>query len=79
LASLLVEAKRNVEAAKARGADHLDPALLHSIRVRYGRLAAKGFPANPAPEVGKRSGYEKKTSNLLVRLDDQRVTFFASP
>jgi hypothetical protein len=57
----------------ARGTDHLDPALLHSIRVRYGRLVAKGFAANPAPEVGKRSGYEKKAFNLLVRLDGQRA------
>ena len=73
LASLLVEAKRNVEAATARGADHLDPAVLHSIRVRYGRLVAKGFAANPAPEAGKRSGYEKKAFNLLVRLDGQRA------
>ncbi len=73
LASLLVEAKRDVEAAKAGGADHLDTAVLHSIRVRYGRLVAKGFAANPAPEVGKRSGYEKKAFNLLVRLDGQRA------
>jgi transposase len=73
LASILVEAKRNVEAAKARGADHLHPALLHSIRVRYGRLVAKGFASNPAPEVGKHSGYDKKAFNLLVRLDGQRA------
>jgi hypothetical protein len=41
--------------------------------VRYGRFVAKGFAANPAPEVGKRSGYEKKAFNLLVRLDGQRA------
>jgi transposase len=48
-------------------------ATLHSIRVHCGRLVAKGFAANPAPEVGKRSGYEKKAFNLLVRLDGQRA------
>jgi transposase len=73
LASLLVEAKQHVETARANGTDQLDPALLHSIRVRYGRLVAKGFAANPQPEVGKRSGYEKKAFNLLVRLDGQRA------
>ena len=40
--------------------------------VRYGQLAAKGFVANPAPEVGKRSGYEKKAFNLLRTLEGAR-------
>jgi hypothetical protein len=46
---------------------------------------AKGFAANPAPKAGKRSGYEKKAHNLLVRLDGQRadvlrfITDFAVP
>ena len=73
LASLLVEAKRSVEDARATGATHLDAATLHSIRVRYGRLVAQGLAANPAPAVGKRAGYEKKAFNLLVRLDAQRA------
>ena len=73
LAVLLVEAKRSVEAARANGQDHLDVPTLHSIRIRYGRLVAQGFASNPAPEVGKRSGYEKKAFNLLVRLDGQRA------
>ena len=73
LAGLLVEAKHAVEAARANGSDHLDAATLHSIRVRYGQLVAKGFVANPAPEAGKRPGYEKKAFNLLVRLDTQRA------
>jgi transposase len=72
LAGLLVEAKHAVEATRTSGPDHLDAATLHSIRVRYGQLVAKGLAANPAPEVGKRSGYEKKAFNLLVRLDTQR-------
>src|SRR5664280_2077619 len=54
-------------------AHQFDAATLHSIRVRYGQLVAKGFSLNPAPAVGKRSGYEKKAFNLLVRLDGQRA------
>jgi hypothetical protein len=73
LADLLREAKHMVEEARASGADQLDAATLHSIRVRYGQLVAKGFMANPAPEVGKRSGYEKKAFNLLTRLDRYRA------
>jgi transposase len=73
LAALLVEAKHAVEAARVAGSDHLDAARLHSIRVRYGQLVAKGFVANPEPETGKRSGYDKKAFNLLVRLDTQRA------
>ena len=73
LAGLLVEAKHAVEEARAGGARCLDAATLHSIRVRYGQLVAKGFSLNPAPEVGKRTGYEKKAFNLLRRLDGQRA------
>jgi transposase len=72
MASLLKEAKAAVEAAKAEGKTGLDPEVLHSIRVRYGILVAKGFSANPEPTVGKRSGYTKKAYNLLLRLDLQR-------
>lgn len=77
---LLVEARDAVDEARAKGKDCLEPGILHSIRVRYGRLVKKGWAANPAPEVGKRSGYEKKAANLLVRLDSQRddVLRFAS-
>jgi transposase len=69
---LLVEARDAVEKAKSEGKDRLDPSVLHSIRVRYGTLVNKGWAANPAPEVGKRSGYTKKAANLLARLDGQR-------
>ncbi len=69
---LLIEARDAVEQAKSDGKDRLDGSVLHSIRVRYGRLVQKGWAANPAPEVGKRSGYTKKAANLLVRLDSQR-------
>ena len=45
---------------------------MEALVVRYGQLAAKGFVANPAPEVGKRSGYEKKAFNLLRTLEGAR-------
>jgi transposase len=70
---LLIEAKEAVEEVRAAGRDELDQSTLHSIRVRYGRLVAKGWAANPAPEVGKRHGVHKKAANLLVRLDTQRA------
>ncbi|MHB8329664.1 MAG: IS66 family transposase [Acidimicrobiales bacterium] len=73
LADLLVEAKKSAEAAHAEGRGHLDDTALHSIRVRYGILVAKGFAANPDPEFGKRRGCEKKAYNLLLRLDAQRA------
>jgi len=73
LADLLREAKHCVEEARAVELDQLDTATLHSIRVRYGQLVAKGFTANPAPETGKRTGYEKKAFNLLTRLDRHRA------
>jgi transposase len=77
---LLVEAKEAVEVAKAQGRDRLDPKALHSIRTRYGLLVERGRAANPAPELGKRHGYEKKAHNLLERLDHYRqdVLRFAS-
>ena len=71
LASPLVEAKHSVEYARATGVDHRDATTLHSIRIRFGRLVARGLAANPAPEVGQRSGYEKKAIILLVRLEGQ--------
>ncbi len=71
--ALLVGAKEAVEVARATGADQLDATALHSIRVRYGRLIQKAWTANPDPEVGKRMGYEKKSFNLLARLDSQRA------
>ncbi len=70
---LLVQAKEAVEAAKAEGNDRLAGSVLHSIRVRYGLLVQKGRAATPAPESGKRHGYEKKAHNLLERLDRYRA------
>ena len=70
---LLVEAKEAVDVAQAAGSDRLDQATLHSIRVRYGLLIAKGWAANPAPEIGKRTGVNKTAANLLKRLDTQRA------
>jgi transposase len=73
LATLLIDAKTAIETAHAQGRDRLDDTTLHSIRVRYGKLIAKGIAANPEPVSGKRHGYEKKAYNLLLRLDHQRA------
>jgi transposase len=70
---LLVEAKEAVDAARAAGSDRLDESTLHSVRVRYGLLTARGWAANPAPDVGKRTGVNKTAANLLRRLDTQRA------
>jgi transposase/uncharacterized coiled-coil protein SlyX len=75
---LLVEVKEAVEKAKTEGRDALDPSVLHSIRVRYGRLIQKGRAANPAPQSGKRHGYAKKAHNLLERLDHHRADVLRS-
>lgn len=68
----MIEARDAVEKAKSESKDRVDRSVLNSIRVRYGTLVSKGWAANPAPEVGKRSGYTKKAANLLARLDGQR-------
>ncbi len=73
LADLLRQAKHETKVARATGQCHLDAGAIQSIRIRYGILVAKGFAANPEPETGKRSGYEKKAYNLLVRLDHHRA------
>ncbi len=38
-----------------------------------GILGTHRWAANPAPEVGKRHGVDKKAANLFVRLDTQRT------
>jgi len=78
--ALLLDAKDSVERATEAGSDHLDPSTLHSIRVRYATVVAKGWAANPAPEHGKRHGVRRTAANLLKRLDTQRddVLRFAS-
>lgn len=60
MTDLLIDAKEAVEGAKAKGSDQLEAKILHSVRVRYGNLVKKGWAADPAPEVGRRSGYNKR-------------------
>jgi transposase len=70
---LLLDAKEAVEAATARGDTRLDQKTLHSIRVRYGKLVAKGWAANEEPcEAAEGKWYENKATNLLERLDVYR-------
>lgn len=67
---LLLDAKEAVEKAVARGRKRLDATTLHSIRVRYGKLIAKGWADNktPAP-AGAGKWYQNTAVNLLDRLD----------
>jgi transposase len=70
---LLLDAKEAVEKAQARGRKHLDRKTLHSIRVRYGQLIAKGWAANDQPATSAEGKwYENKAVNLLDRLDSYR-------
>ncbi len=70
---LLLDAKEAVEAASARGRNRLDDTDLHSIRVRYGKLVAKGRAANEQPSaVADGKWYQNTAVNLLDRLDAQR-------
>jgi transposase len=70
---LLLDAKEAVEAASARGRNRLDDTDLHSIRVRYGKLVAKGRAANEQPSaVADGKWYQNTAVNLLDRLDTQR-------
>jgi transposase len=71
--TLLLDAKEAVEQAVDEGRGRLDPSTLHSIRVRYGTLIAKGWAANAEPTVGTEGKwYENTATNLLKRLDLSR-------
>jgi transposase len=73
MATLLLDAKEAVEKATARGRKRLDATALHSIRVRYGTLIAKGWSVNEEPTVGTEGKwYENTATNLLNRLDVYR-------
>ena len=70
---LLLDAKEAVEKAQGRGRKHLDRKTLHSIRVRYGQLIAKGWTANEQPAASSEGKwYDNKAVNLLERLDSYR-------
>lgn len=73
MASLLLDAKEAVEKAMAKGRKGLDTTTLHSIRVRYGKLVAKGWAANEEPTAATEGKwYENTATNLLNRLDIYR-------
>lgn len=67
LADTLRCAHRAVKAAKAAGANSLDPQLLAAINARYAGHIAQGHEQNPA-----RPGPRSKAANLLARLDERR-------
>jgi transposase len=79
LDDLLREAKGTVASARAAGADHLDPATLHSIRVRYGQLAAKGFAANPVPKSANDRATTRRRSTFSLAFTDIGPTCSGSP
>lgn len=69
--TLLREAYRTVEVAKARGERALDPTVIEGIERRYRERIAEGYVANPPPErVPGRRGKVKQSParNLLDRL-----------
>jgi transposase len=71
--TLLLDAKESVEQAVARGEAGLDPRVLHSIRVRYGKLIAKGRSANAEATTARtKTSYQRSATNLVKRLDTYR-------
>ena len=70
----LVEAHREVEAAKARGDTQLEERAIDRIERRYRRILKKGeteLPGGPAPGRGARGrGKRHKVANLHARLRD---------
>jgi transposase len=71
MATVLREAYRTVEAAKAGGETALDPTVVEGIERRYREQIAEGYAANPASErVPGRRGKVKQAParNLLDRL-----------
>ncbi len=71
--TLLLDAKECVEEAIAKGHMRLDHKVLHSVRVRYGKLISAGWSANEeatAATAGK--WYQNNAVNLLERLDAYR-------
>ena len=73
MVGLLLDAKEAVEKAVAEGHTSLDATTVHSIRVRYGKLVAKGWAVNERPTratTGK--WYQNTAVNLVNRLDADR-------
>ena len=70
---LLLDAKEAVEKAVQKGRTRLDTTTLHSIRVRYGQLVAKGWAVNNRPITATAGKWYQNTAvNLLNRLDADR-------
>jgi len=75
LIDLLHSGKDAVEAARAVGADQLEPAHLAALEARYDEIVQQGLAANPwSPPPERTRGRPKKSKarNLLERLDEQR-------
>ena len=73
LSELLLEANRAAHQTRNRGDTKIDPAVVASIKTRYGQLIARGYRASPPPADGhKRIGYDKDAYNLVKRMDIRR-------
>jgi transposase len=71
--TLLLDAKESVEQAIEQGEVGLDPGVLHSIRVRYGKLISKGWAANAQATAARpNKWYQNTATNLIKRLDTYR-------
>jgi transposase len=70
---LLVEAKRDADAARAGGDECIDPRMLGRYRRRYSTIIDSGHRANPPvmPVTAGRRPARSKAANLLARLDSQ--------
>jgi transposase len=71
LASLLLEAKDAVAAARSAGRSSLDKATLDSITDRYGVLVREGLEAD-VYDLEWHSSYQNRHYNLMIRLEDKR-------
>ena len=70
--ALLLDAKEAVGAGHRARAAAASTQTLHSIRVRYGKLVAKGWAANEQPVQQEGKWYQNTAVNLLDRLDTYR-------
>lgn len=73
MAALLKEANTLAHKARRLGDEALAGSVVHSVKVRYGKIIAAGYRANPPPGEGhERTRAGKDAVNLLARMDRRR-------
>lgn len=70
MSELLVEAKRQCDAAREADRARLPASQRRAIRARYDAIVADAIAANPEPEGTKRTKIERASYNLAVALRD---------